>query len=313
IRSAAEEQFGVPVRSATVGRPVRFAGADDDDGDRFALRRLERALHLAGFEEVAFQLEPLAAAAYFEASLSGPALLLIGDFGGGTSDFSLVQTGGRSGGSQLLGNAGVGVAGDSFDARIVHHLVAPALGSDSLIRSGSKLLPVPAWVFRSLEHWHHLSLLRGNDTLRLIRGLRAQSCQPEKLDALLELILEEEGYRLHQAVQALKTELSAQDTGGFAFSCGGLDLGATVKRSDFERWIAADLAALGACIDGLLRQAGVSARAVDQVYLTGGSSLVPAVRALFTERFAAAQLSAGQEFTAVTRGLALPPRTCSGK
>ena len=165
LREAAERQFGYAITRATVGRPVRFVGAETADDDRLAVTRLRAAFHAAGFAEIRFELEPVAAAHDYESTLEREETILIGDFGGGTSDFSLVRVGPAAvslpAGERVLGNAGVGLAGDAFDARLIRHLVSPALGSDSLSRSLGKLLPaVPAWIFANLERWHYLSFLR---------------------------------------------------------------------------------------------------------------------------------------------------------
>ncbi len=156
LRSHAERQFEKPIRSAMVGRPVRFAGADTQEDEEFALSRLRQAFAMAGFERVDFEMEPVAAAYAYESTLDHDELILIGDFGGGTSDFSLLRVGpgirrrGRTP-QDLLGNSGVGLAGDAFDARLVRKLVSPALGSDSEARSLNKLLPavppgfMPTW------------------------------------------------------------------------------------------------------------------------------------------------------------------------
>jgi hypothetical chaperone protein len=134
LREQAERQFGGSIRSAVVGRPVHFVGAESEADDKYAEGRLQSAFHLAGYESVEFELEPVAAAHYYESTLDHDELILIGDFGGGTSDFSLIRVGpairkrGRSL-ADLLGNAGIGVAGDAFDAKIIRHLVSPALGA----------------------------------------------------------------------------------------------------------------------------------------------------------------------------------------
>src|SRR4051812_38110145 len=166
IRVSAEKQWGSPVRNAVVGRPVRFVGAESATDDQYATARLEKALGEAGFEHVSFEYEPVAAAYYYESTLDHDELILIGDFGGGTSDFSLLRVGPslrKQNGEQprqVLGNGGVGVAGDAFDAKLIRHLVSPALGAGTHLRSGHKLLPVPHWVYFKLERWHHLSFLR---------------------------------------------------------------------------------------------------------------------------------------------------------
>ena len=178
LRKQAEEQFMQPVRRATVGRPVRFVGAESEEEDDFAVSRLREAFMAAGFEEVEFELEPVAAAIAYGATLDREELILIGDFGGGTSDFSLLRVGpevrrrGRRP-EDLLGNSGVGLAGDAFDARIVRKLVSPALGSNSEARSLNKILPaVPAWIYSHLEHWHYLSFLRTNNVREILKSAR---------------------------------------------------------------------------------------------------------------------------------------------
>jgi hypothetical chaperone protein len=193
IRCQAEEQFGKQVSDVTVGRPVRFVGAESDADDASALKRLREALQRAGFEKVSFAYEPVAAAYHYESNLNRDELILIGDFGGGTSDFSLLRVGpairkrGRRP-EDLLGNEGLGLAGDAFDARIIRHLVSPALGADTLLNSGGKLLPVPNWVYFKLERWHHLSLLKSRETLNMLRSVLSQAIEPDRIRALLYLI-----------------------------------------------------------------------------------------------------------------------------
>ena len=131
LREQAEAYFGHPIRRVTAGRPVRFAGAETAADDAFAVGRLRAAYRKAGFEEVTFELEPLAAAAAFPAGLAQGETILIGDFGGGTSDFSLLRAGAPGTAREVLATSGLPFAGDAFDARLVRHLVAPALGSES--------------------------------------------------------------------------------------------------------------------------------------------------------------------------------------
>ncbi len=216
LREQAEAQFEMQVQTAVVGRPVRFVGADKDEDNRFAEDRLMAAFHLAGYENVAFELEPVAAAHYYESTLDHDELILIGDFGGGTSDFSLLHVGpnirkrGRTPGD-LLGNSGVGLAGDAFDAKIVRNLVSPALGRGSSARSMKKILPaVPNWVYAKLEHWHHLSFLRTSSVMNMLNSSKPAAFEPEKIEALVHLIKEDLGYDLHRAVQKVKCDLSGK-------------------------------------------------------------------------------------------------------
>jgi len=318
LRLSAELQFDRPVRHATVGRPVRFVGAENDDDDAFAVERLRQAFVRAGFESVEFEMEPIAAAYAYESTLNHDELILIGDFGGGTSDFSLLHVGpgvrsrGRTA-EDLLGNSGLGLAGDSFDARIVRKLVSPALGSNSFERSYAQaadrpasIIPaVPAWIYANLERWHYLSFLKTRNVAEILRSARARAQQPEKIEALINLVEEDLGYQLHQAVQRLKIELSHEESAEFWFRDGSMDIVAAVSRAEFEGWISEELLSIERCVDELLANSNVAAREVDRVFLTGGTSFVPAVRRIFEARFGADRVRTGNEFTSVARGLAL--------
>jgi hypothetical chaperone protein len=314
LRLNAEKTFGQPIRHATVGRPVRFVGSESADDDSFALKRLQEAFIHAGFESIDFEMEPIAAAYSYESTLDHDELILIGDFGGGTSDFSLLHVGpgirkrGRAA-KDLLGNSGLGLAGDAFDARIVRKLVSPALGSDSLARSLNKLLPaVPAWIYANLERWHYLSFLKTRNVNQILKSARANALEPEKIEALINLIDEDLGYQLHQAVQRLKIALSHNDSAQFQFRDGSMDIQANVTRMNFESWISEELESIELCVDGLLETTGVSSKDIDRVFLTGGTSFVPAVRRIFESRFTAGRVRTGNEFTSVARGLALRSR-----
>jgi hypothetical chaperone protein len=310
LREKAEHQFGIEIRSAVIGRPVHFVGAENQENDSYAEGRLRLALNSAGYESIEFEMEPVAAAHYYESTLDHDELILIGDFGGGTSDFSLVHVGptvrrrGRVP-SDIVGNAGVGIAGDSFDAKIIRHLVSPALGAGSQLRSLDKILTVPNWVYIRLERWHHLSLLRGRDVLNMLRGVHAQSLEPEKIGALIHFIKEDLGFHLHRTVQKVKCDLSNNPAATFQFSDGFVDLRAVVERTSFEEWIAEELEQIARCVDSLLNSSGVLPKDVDMVFLTGGSSFVPAVRKIFETRFGETRIRGGNEFTSVARGLAL--------
>jgi hypothetical chaperone protein len=310
LREKAGQQFGINIRSAVVGRPVHFSGAENEQDDSYAEDRLRSAFDLAGYESVEFEMEPVAAAHYYESLLDHEELILIGDFGGGTSDFSLVHVGptvrrrGRVSGD-IVGNAGIGIAGDAFDAKIIRHLVSPALGAGSQLRSLDKILTVPNWVYIRLERWHHLSLLRAKDVLDMLRGVHAQSLEPDKIGALIHFIKEDVGFHLHRAVQKVKCDLSNDPEATFRFSDGFVNLAAVVEQSSFEQWISEELEQIAQCVDSLLSCSGVLPKDVDMVFLTGGSSFVPAVRRIFEMRFGEKRIRGGNEFTSVARGLAL--------
>lgn len=309
LRLRASEFFGFNITRAVAGRPVIFVGADSEADNNFALDRLRDSFLLAGFTDVEFAMEPVGAAYAYESTINRDELLLIGDFGGGTTDFSLLRVGPSartSQGPQVLSSTGVGLAGDAFDARIVRRLISPALGSHSSARSLGKELPaVPAWVYAHLERWHTLSFLRTQAVRDMLRAARKSALEPDKIAALIAVVEHDLGYRLHQAVQRVKTDLSTLHRTEFVLDAEALHLRTPVTRPDFEHWIAPELARMEANLDDLLRRTGTDPARVDRVFLTGGTSLVPAVRRVFTDRFGEDRVQSGEAFTSVAHGLAL--------
>ena len=301
-------------RRIVLGRPVHFSNPPDAELDAFATGRLLSAIHLAGFEEIAFEYEPVAAAYAYEARLERDERILIGDFGGGTSDFTIISVGpgvrqrGRRT-SDILGTDGVPIAGDAFDKRIVRNLVAPRLGmGGEYLSPPDKFLPVPSWPYERLERWHYLSFLKSPSTLEMLERVRRTASTPERLEAFLLLIKNELGYQLHEAVQRTKFELSSAIESQFAFESGPVQIRKTVKRVDFERWIAEEISSMSGCVDRLMDASGLAWGDIDRVFLTGGSSFVPAVRRIFVERFGERKVTGGEELTSVATGLALRAR-----
>jgi len=306
----AEQQLGALGDQVTVGRPVHFAGAESADDEAFGISRLTSALQACGFKHIQFEYEPVGAAYFYESSLASDELVLVADFGGGTSDFSIVRVGPGSRAryspaQRIVANAGLPIAGDTFDAAIIRNLVSPHLGAGTDYQSVEKLLPVPAWLYLNLERWHYLSFLKAPDTMRLLRSLKVQALESQRILALIHLVDNDLGYQLHRAVQALKVALSSDDRAQFIFEDGDIRISQPVTRSSFEGWIDPHLKAIAKTVDDLLQTSGVPASGINRVFLTGGSAFVPAVREMFASRFGAEKLLGGSEFTSVAKGLAL--------
>lgn len=286
------------------GRPVRFAGETADDA--LGEERLIGSYATAGWRGIHTALEPEAAGYRFARGLEAPATVLIGDFGGGTSDFSVMRFEPNSARPvTALGHAGVGIAGDSFDFRIMDHVVSPRLGKGTTYRPGGTDLPVPPEYYSSFARWHRLSLMRAPKTMRDIEAVARTAKYPDRLRALLRLIRDELGYELYRTVSGVKADLSQAETAVLRFRHADFAIEETISRTDFEHWIAPDIARIAATVDAALARAELTEDAIDRVFLTGGTSLVPAVRGLFTARFGAPKVVGGGEFVSVAEGLAL--------
>jgi hypothetical chaperone protein len=310
LLAAATESLGPLPRKVIFGRPVHFTDARSDEDDELALTRMRTALQIAGISDPIFEFEPVAAAYADQQSIRKPETVLIADFGGGTSDFSLLSLApndsAQPGRIEILGNDGVAFAGDVFDRAIVRHAVAPRLGKGSHYVSGpDKVLPMPDWVYAKLERWHYLSFLKSPATLEIIERVHATSDAQPEIAALLNLIDGDLGYELHAQVNRTKIDLSSAMESQFHFDLFPLAINWNATRGEFNEWIQPQLDGITQTVDALLASTGVGPDAIDRVFLTGGSSFVPAVRDIFARTFGREKLAGGNELTSVATGLAL--------
>ena len=287
-----------------VGRPVRYVGSRPDE----ALARMRYNAMFAGLgREVHYVFEPVGAAFSFASRLSDPATIMVADFGGGTSDFSIVrvEAPGAVHRCTPLASTGIGLAGDRFDYRIMDHLVLPQLGKGGTYRSFDKVLEIPLGHFTDFADWSRLAMMRNKRTLEQLNKLRQSATDPAAIGRMIAVVEHELGFGLYEAVGALKRALSGESHAELSFESEDLTIRADVTRADFESWIAPDLERIGETVDAALAQAKLAPDDIDHVFLTGGSSLIPAVRRLFEERFGDARLASGDELTSIAHGLAL--------
>jgi hypothetical chaperone protein len=291
-------------RRLVIGRPVTYAGAAPDAA--LAQTRYLAALAQCGFDDVHFVYEPVAAAFYYAQRLERDATVLVADFGGGTSDFSIVRFSfGKDGLRGIpLARTGVGLAGDRFDYRIIDNVVSPLLGKGSRYKSFGKMLDIPIHYFANFAAWHLLAIMKSGPTIRELRKLAHGSDAPEPLEMLITMIENDLGYPLYKAVSETKLALSHHEQAQLSFDTDGIRIEAVVQRADFERWIEPDLERIDQAVDGALEQAGLTSGEIDKVFLTGGTSFVPAVRARFA-RFGKEKLETGDQLLSIANGLAL--------
>ncbi len=294
-----------PGAAIAAGRPVVFAGERPDE--QLAVERLTTSYERAGFSGVELAYEPLGAAYWYARNLSRSETVLVADFGGGTSDFSVIRFERGRGPSRAvpLAHGGIGIAGDTFDYRLVDRFVAPQLGRGSHYRSFDKLLPIPAYIHAAFAQWHQLSWLKAPHTMSELKKLAAASDRPAELEKLIDFIDLDLGFELYQAISAVKMRLSDEDSAPLAFDSAGISLSGTVTRTEFEQLIRSDLARIADAADATVARAGLRYEDIDAVFTTGGTSQVPAVRRLFVDRFGEARLHAAHPLQSVASGLAL--------
>ena len=308
VRAGANRDLGT---RCVIGRPVKYWGAETADDDARAIKRMNEAMAKAGFTEVVYEYEPVGAAASYAARLDHEELIVVADYGGGTSDFTAIRVG--KGAAEVLATGGIGVSGDAFDARVIDAVVAPALGRGTRYTTDEMggEAPVPAWLYGHLRRWHLLSFLKEESTQRLLKRVEEGSLEPKKIENFIQLIDEDLGLPLHQAVEGAKVRMSSATADRLALRAIELDL--PIARADFETWIGEDLDVIDGVLDDVLARAGVAPDQIDRVFATGGSSLVPAVRGRLVRRFGADKLVGGEELTSVAQGLAARARQVFGQ
>ena len=185
------------------------------------------------------------------------------------------------------------------------HLVLPLLGKGGTYRSFDKVLEIPPGHFADFGDWSRLAMLRSRRTREALTRLQHSATDPAAIGRMIAVVENELGHGLYEAVGQIKRTLSSQPHGHFHFAGEGLAIEADVSRSAFEAWIAPDLQRIAETVDGALADAGLAPGQIDHVFLTGGSSLIPAVRDLFVRRFGDAKIASGGELTSIAHGLAL--------
>ena len=308
LKARADAAVGQTITRAVFGRPARFS--EDPGADALAEARLREAATLAGFKEIQFRLEPIAAAFAYERTLDHPERVLVGDFGGGTSDFTLMDLSPQRRGQEdrrgdIIGTGGVPIAGDRFDAALMDAKVLEHFGRGSTYVAAFNRCPAPDPLFHRLRTWHHLAFLRDRDTRELLHIMERTSDKPAQIAALVDLVEENLGFQLFQEVERTKMALSQQTRATLSFNEARVHLNIPITRGEFEVASRGLVERITTCIDDLFARTEVDPREVDAVFLTGGSSFIPAIRDIFVARFGEAKLRSGGELTRVAEGLCL--------
>ena len=310
IKARGEEHVGCPVDSVVLGRPVVFS--TDPEKDKVAEQRLEKAARKAGFKQIWFQYEPVAAALAYEDSLVAgqERIVFIGDFGGGTSDFSVIRVKGgdfaRSDRrSDVLSLGGVYVAGDKFDSQVMWDKVACHFGRFARYKTLGKdeWVNVPRSIIYTLSQWHRIPLLRARKTREHIRLIKETTDDREAIENLENIISDNYGFFLFQAIEKAKCELSGQDHSLISFVERDLCISEQIGKKEFETLNKDNFQQIADCIDDVVSRSGLLPAQIDSVFLTGGTSRIPHIQALFAGRFGQDKLENRNAFTSVAHGL----------
>lgn len=305
-QKARDDLGGMPGR-VVMGRPVHFVDGDADR-DQQAEDALRQAAVGAGFENVSFQFEPIAAALDYEQRIKRESLVLVVDIGGGTSDFTVVRLGpermaraDRS--TDVLATTGVHIGGTDFDRRLSLDLLMPLLGFRHLGPTGRE---VPSRVFFDLSTWHLIQWLYAPRALRDAQNLRTDYADPRLHGRLMRVLNERLGHRMANTVEQAKIAASLADTDApMPLDWIEPGLSAAVTSQGLARFLAQPLEQVVACAHECVQLAGLAEQGVEAIYLTGGSSALRPLRHALKAAFPDTPQVEGDLFGGVASGLAV--------
>jgi hypothetical chaperone protein len=308
MKKRADAHYGEDVRSILLGRPAKYSVNPDED--HLAESRMDRAARFAGFDEVRFCPEPVAAAHGVQATLKSEKLMLVGDFGGGTSDFTVIRIGPRNfRPSDVLSIGGVSVAGDALDGSMMRKRISPHFGSkvQYMAPFGSNVLTMPVHLMEKICSPADIQMLRDRDTMEFFRSVRSWSLGPDDrqhMDQLHSLLTEQFGFELFEEIERVKRALSAAESENFSFKYPGISIQENILRPEFENYIGDAAARIFGSLDDTLKEAGVTADQIDLVCSTGGTAKVAAIQSGLEERFGKAKVEQRNNFHSIVQGLA---------
>jgi hypothetical chaperone protein len=307
LKKRAEKTLGATVKKAVIGRPARYSM--DAVADGFALHRMEKAAKFAGFEDVQFVPEPLAAAFDYRKQITSEKIVMIGDFGGGTSDFTLIRL--RPEGfdnGDVLAIDGCPLAGDALDSVFMSHRLNEHFGAKSRYRlpMSSNVLNMPPAVTQRLNHPAHIVHLKEKDTYEFIREVKKCSltlADKEAIERLFVLIEDQQIFPFFESIEKTKRDLSASAEADFVFDYPSLEITQRFSAQQFIDWAMQTKTQIFEAMDRCLNSAGMTTDQVDLVCLTGGTAKVPFIQKELENRFGKEKLQTQAHFHSVLGGI----------
>lgn len=307
LKKRAEKTLGTTVKKAVIGRPARYSM--DAVADGFALHRMEKAAKFAGFEDVQFVPEPLAAAFDYRKQITSEKIVMIGDFGGGTSDFTLIRLRPEGfGNGDVLAIDGCPLAGDALDSVFMSHRLNEHFGAKSRYRlpMSSNVLNMPPAVTQRLNHPAHIVHLKEKDTYEFIREVKKCSltlADKEAIERLFVLIEDQQIFPFFESIEKTKRDLSASTEADFVFDYPSLEITQRFSAQQFIDWALQTKTQIFEAMDRCLTSAGMTTDQVDLVCLTGGTAKVPFIQKELENRFGKEKLQTQAHFHSVLGGL----------
>jgi hypothetical chaperone protein len=305
LKGKAEAILREDATAVVHGRPVRFIDGDDT-ADARAEATLRSIAHRIGFRHVEFVFEPIAAAYEYEATIDREEIVLIADIGGGTSDFTVIRLGpdrrfrpDRA--DDILANSGVHIGGTDFDALLSLGAVMPLLGHGTTLVE--KNLPMPKALYIALSNWATINFAYTHRNQREVKSLMLGAHAPEKIGRLLKVLQHHLGHRIAMSVEQTKIMLSSEPESDISLGFIEAELHAMASRDAFDQAIGGQTERLYKAATACIAASGLTPDRIDAIFLTGGSSKVPAIREAITRAAPSARSATGDDLLSVAMGL----------
>lgn len=307
LKRACEQQAQQDLTQIVVGRPV-FYNDKDPKLDKEAQDAMHEILAKLGFKDIEFEYEPIAAAKYYEQSITHEEIALIVDMGGGTSDFTIARLNGseQREKSRVLSIGGVHIAGTNFDRRLSLRALMPELGLDGRYKTlEGKWATIPPTLHRDLATWHKIGFCYNKHNTNYVKNKIYTSDEPHKFERLLQVLEQRLGHHLAIATEKVKIGLSNSEI--FSLRVPELfhPIDIPIMRASFEEAIQEDSDKILSALNNTIRDANIKRTDITVVFMTGGASLVPLIRSSILSSLPAATLIDGDKFGSVATGLTL--------
>lgn len=307
MRTRANAHFNADVDAVVMGHPALFS--EDGDAHRLAHSRLEEAARAAGFRHIEFLAEPVAAAYRYRLEMQREEIVLVADFGGGTSDFTVLKLSQKAFQPEdVLAIGGVPLAGDALDGAVMSRQVAKHFGAEVSYQApfSSNVLHMPKALMSYLNSTAHINFLNSRENREFLARVKSWSLGEKDqhvMDQLAVLVENQLGFSVFEAIERAKRDLAQKEKTEIAYSYPGIALKEKTDRKKFASLTQPDVDKIFAALDATLQRAGLRANQVDRVCCTGGTAKVLAVRQALTERFTESRLENFRNFTSIVEGL----------
>ena len=300
LRQRAEDVLGETIDAVTLGRPVKFS--EHPEQDHKAQEILRQAAHEAGFKEVDFELEPVAAALYYEQRMTKPQNVIIFDFGGGTLDIAVMRLGDAKS-RKVYASGGVDIAGSDFDRTIIEKRMLQHFGFGKV-----KHHPEIMQMIQAIPDWMALPELGTPINKNILEKAIQAKVVPVRLKALEHLIYNDLAFTFYNRVEAGKIALSNEGATIISLEDKDIALWELYTRSQFESDIQHYVADVEKILLETIARSGLEIEEIDTVVKTGGSSNIPLFTGMLARLFGAGKVKESNAFSSVVAGLAIKAR-----